>query len=251
MVRKLLSLLFATAGAAAVLCAGAWAGGAFSRAEAAQGARPSRATDEQSYPKMADGEIPVGDSLVVNGQPMQLSLFVTEDPAVKVIEYYRAAFEARALIPIANVEQGIGHVSVFDPEDGYQRFITALPQGAGQTLVMVGVTNPRKAPRFTKAAKSMPFPVPAEERGFLGYESQDGAVRSQNGQFASSLTAEAALAFYRAALQKQGYTEDTNQSSGAVAVFGKGPASITVAVQALEDKSGSMVFVNRTEGNER
>jgi len=41
----------------------------------------------------------------------------------------------------------------------------------------------------------------------LGYESRDGEVRSQNGQFASSLTAPASLAFYRKALLAQGYVE--------------------------------------------
>ena len=249
MLARLTRTLAAVLGAAAVLAGGSWAGGAFSRAEAAPG-RPPRATDGQGYPGGREGEIPIGDALVVNGQPMQLSLFVTDDLPPRVIEYYRAAFEKRGLIPIAHAEESLGHVSVFDPEDGLQRFITAVPQPDGQTMVMVGITNPRKAPRFTLAAASMPFPVPAEQRGFLGYESKDGATKSQNGQFASPLTAQASLAFYRKALAAQGYAENVRESSESVAVFGKASVTVTVAVQALDDKSGSMVFVNRIEGGQ-
>ena len=250
MLARLTRALVAVLGSALVLGFGAWAGGAFPRAEAAPG-RTSRATDGQGYPGGREGEIPIGDALVVNGQPMQLSLFVTEDPPQRVIEYYRAAFEKRGLIPIAHAEESLGHVSVFDPEDGFQRFITAVPQPDGQTMVLVGITNPRKAPRFTRAAASMPFPVPAEQRGFLGYEAKDGATRSHNGQFASPLTAPASLAFYRKALAAQGYVENVRESSESVAVFGKPGVTITVAAQALDDKRGSMVFVSRIEGGDQ
>jgi hypothetical protein len=250
MLLRALKVLLATAGAAGALLAGAWAGGAFSRAEAAPG-KPSRATDPLSYARSSDGEIPIGDALVVNGQPMQLSLFITEDSPPRVVEYYRSAFEKRGLMAIAAADDSVGHVSVFDPEDGLQRFISAVPQPDGQTMVIVGVTNPRKAPRMTRAATKMPFPVPEESRGFLGYESQDGAARSQNGQFASSLSAQATLAWYRKALAAQGYQENARESSEAMAVFNRQGASITVAVQALAEKGSSMVFVNRIEGGDR
>jgi hypothetical protein len=253
-----LRLLKATVGAVSallVLAAGAWAGGAFSRAEAAATSRPVRGSQPQQYPTRAsDGEIPVGDSLLVNGQPMQLSIFVTADSPARVTEFYRQAFMNRGLLPIANADLEMGHVSVFDPEDGLQRFITAVSQPDGQTMVMLGVTNPRRAPRFTRGAKSMPFPVPEEQRGFLGYQSQDGSARAQNGQFASSLSVPAVLEWYRRALTAQGYSTNQRESSDSVAVFDKAASagapgsSLTVAAQALADKSGSMVFVNRVEG---
>ena len=251
MLGRLVKAVVAAAGALCVLAAGSWAGGAFSRAEAAPGRTP-RVAVGQAYPRgPSDGEIPVGDALVVNGQPMQLSLFITEDPPPRVVEYYRSAFEKRGLVPIAHAEETLGHVSVFDPEDGLQRFITAVPQPDGQTMVLVGVTNPRKAPRFTRAAAKMPFPIPAEQRGFLGYESKDGATSSQNGQFASSLSAPAALAWYRKALAAEGFRESVRESSESVAVFTKQGLSVTVAAQALEEKGGSMIFVNRIEGGEQ
>jgi hypothetical protein len=234
-----------------VLLAGAWAGGGFATADAAVAGRPPRAAVEKAYPTTADGEIPVGDSLVVNGQPMQLSLFVTEDPIAKVVEFYRSAFAARGLVPLAQSDDQLGHVSVFDPEDGYQRAITALPQPDGRTLVLVGVTNPRKPPRFTRAHAGMPFPVPPEQRGFLGYESKDGSTRAQNGQFAWSKSAPEALEWYRQKLAAEGYVESKDQTAGSVAMFVRRDAQVTVATQALGDKSGSMVFVNRVEGGER
>jgi len=109
----------------------------------------------------------------------------------------------------------------------------------------------RKAPRFTRAAAKMPFPVPDEQRGFLGYEAVDGAVRSQNGQFACSLSAPAVLAWNRQALAAQGYEHNARESSEALGVFVKPGSSVTVAVQALEEKKGAMVFVNRIEGGDR
>src|SRR5471032_2897252 len=99
--KKLLRILLALAGALGVLVAGAWAGGGLSQADAAVAGRPPRATVPGEYPQKADGEIPVGDSLVVNGQPMQLSLFVTPDAPRAVIEFYRSAFLARGLLPLA------------------------------------------------------------------------------------------------------------------------------------------------------
>jgi hypothetical protein len=85
----------------------------------------------------------------------------------------------------------------------------------------------------------------------LGYESQDGAARSQNGQFVSSLSAPAVLAYYRKALAAQGYRENARESSESMAVFASAGATVTVAVQALAEKGSSMVFVNRIEGGER
>ncbi len=250
MMNKLLRIVLATASALGVLVAGAWAGGGLSQADAAVAGRPPRATVATSYPQAPDGEIPVGDSLLVNGQPMQLSLFVTPDSPRAVIDFYQAAFLARGLLPLAQSGERVAHVSVFDPDDGYQRAITALPQSDGRTLVMVGVTNPRRPPRFSKSGSNMPFPVPADQRGFLGYESKDGGTRAQNGQFASPLAAPALLAWYREKLTAQGYKEAPGQSSS-VAEFARADASITVAAQALGDKSGSMVFVNRIEGGAR
>src|SRR5207248_1101481 len=135
----------------------------------------------------------------------------------------------RGLLPLAQVEDKVGHVSVFDPEDGYQRAITALPQGQGKTLVMVGVTNPRKPPRFSRSARTAAFPVPAEQRGFLGYESTDGGTRAQNGQFVTTLAAPAMLAWYREQLARQGYSESKGEGgAGSMAVFTRADASITV-----------------------
>ena len=249
MARRFIRVVLSALSALSVLAGGAWVGGAFSTAEA-KAARPPRAVDQDAYPRR-DGEIPVGDNLVVNGQPMQLSLFVTNDRPAVVAEYYRKAFAERNLIPVAYSDERLGHVSVFDPEDGYQRFITAVPQPDGQTLVILGVTNPRRPPRLTRAASRMPFPIPEQQRGFLGYESVDATTRSQNGQFAVSMSAHAVLDWYRAALAAQGYVENKSQSSGSIAVFDRGGSSVTVSAQALDDKTSAMVFVNRVEGGTR
>lgn len=246
---RALKVLVSVAVAFALLAFGAQLGGAFPSAKAAPQPRPSRLTDELAYAR--DGEIAVGDSLVVNGQPMQLSVFYTSDAPARVVGFYGEAFLARGLLPIVRNEQDLGHVSVFDPQDGLQRFITALPQADGQTLVMVGVTNPRRPPRLLRGAATAGFPVPEDHRAFLGYQSEDAGAHAESGQFVTPLRPAAVLAFYRAKLAADGYAEQTGDSSPGIALFAKGEVSLSVAVQALDDKTGAAVFVNKLQGGVR
>ena len=250
--------------AGVILALGAWAGGALQPARAAAGPAARAETQESSaYPNRSarapespsggriDGEgspeIPLGDSLSVNGQPMQISLFTTRDGPEQVIGFYSAAFEKRGLVPIASASAAVGHVSVFDPEDGMQRFISAIPQADGETLVMVGITNPRRPPKLSRGAQGMPYPVPEEHRGFLGYTSEDSGVRAQNGQFVSKLSVAEMKQYYRRELGAAGFAE-SKDSTESLLLFEKGGVSISVAMQQLDAKAGSAVFVNRLEG---
>jgi hypothetical protein len=240
-----LRLLTAFCAAAAVLLAGAWAGGAFKPAQAARG-KPARATTELSYaPKAAEGELEIGDALEANGQPLQLSVFYTSDPPPRVADFYVKAFQARNLLPVAGSEDGVSHVSAFDPDDGLQRFINAVAQPDGQTLVMVGITNPRRAPQLMSGAARASFPVPPENRAFLGYKSEDAGARAESAQFVSRHTPAEVAAFYRKELAAQGWTERRADASEAMLLFAKGGETLSVAMQALDQKQGAAVFVNR------
>ena len=260
------------AGGLGVLTLGAWLGGAWQPAHAVGGpfSRMARDTEEtsRSYPNKStqpplspngkrarpdpsadvNGEIPLGDVLAVNGQPMQLSIFTTRDGPETVTRYYSDAFQKRGLLPVGSADANSGHVSVFSPNDGLQRFINALPQADGETLVMVGITNPRNAPKLLDGAKDAPFPVPEENRGFLGYASEDAGARAQSGQYLSPLSVAAIQAFYRKELLAAGFHEQAG-GSPAFSVFLHGNVSISVAAQALSEKSGAAVFVNRVEGS--
>jgi hypothetical protein len=231
---KALRLFFALAAAGCVLCGGAYAGGAF-------GAEPTRRA-APAYDRAAGAEIAVGDALVVNGQPMQLSLFYTADEPARVIAFYTASFLERGLLPVT----AAGHVSVFEPKDGLQRFVSAVPQPGGQTLVLLGITNPRKAPKLLNGAASAGFPVPPESRAFLGYRSEDAGARAESGQFVTRQSAAEVAAYYRRELSAQGYRE--RDSAPGLLSFNKPGMTISIGVQALEEKSGAAVFVNRLEG---
>lgn len=247
MIARTARLLFSLCAAAAVLALGAYAGGAFAPARAAAG-RPARVTDEQRYDKEPSaGEIAVGDALTVNGQPMQLSIFVTGDAQERVVAFYAEAFRARGLTPVV----GPGHVSAFDPRDGWQRFITAVPQPDGQTMVMVGATNPRRPPRLVNAAQAASFPVPPENRGYLGYTSEDSGSKAETGQFASALSTAEVAAFYRKELLAKGWTERAQDSTDDLIAFARNGEILSVALQALGEKKGAAVFVTRTEGGAR
>lgn len=245
MIARALQLFCSLAGAALVLLLGAWAGGAFAPARAA-GGKPSRATDALAYAARAvDSQIEVGDALEANGQPLQLSVFYTSDPPAEVASFYAQAFQARHLVPIASAEARVAHVSAFDPDDGLQRFINAVAQPNGQTLVMVGVTNPRKQPRLLDGAASASFPVPAESHAFLGYRSQDGGARAESAQFVSAQTPAELAAFYRKELLAQGWAERRGDSTESMLLFEKDGETLSVALQALDEKKGAAVFVNR------
>ena len=135
---KAVRILAAIATAATVLVGGAWAGGALAERRA-----PERAT----YPGSRD-VVRIGQDLAVAGQPMQLSLFRTADPPIRIARFYADAFRARGLTPVMSSEANLAHVAAFDPGDGLQRFITAIRPHDGDTLVMVGSANPRTPPRF-------------------------------------------------------------------------------------------------------
>jgi hypothetical protein len=216
-----------------VLCGGAYAGGAF---------EAPRTRTSVAYERASGAEIAVGDALVVNGQPMQLSIFYTADPPARVIAFYTAAFLERGLLPVT----AKGHVAVFEPKDGLERFVSAAPQPSGQTLVLLGITNPRKAPKLLNGAASAGFPVPAESRAFLGYRSEDAGARAESGQFVTRQSAGDVAAWYRKELVTLGFRE--GQSTPGLLSFAKPGATLSVGVQALEEKSGAAVFVNRLEG---
>jgi hypothetical protein len=242
---RLLRRALAVAATLGAIFAGAWADGAPRAALADHGARP-RVDVADAYPQRSGpGEIRIGDALAVNGQRMQLSAFVTADSPERVVEFYREAFARRDLIPVAAAQERLGHVSVFDPEDGLQRFVTAIPERQGHTLVLLGVTDPREF--AVSRSASQPYPVPEQHRAFVGYDSVDGPVRGQSGQFVSSLSASEVARFYRVRLAERGFVERTDSSAGLLA-FARGAEQISVGVQSLEQEHGAAVFVARVEG---
>jgi hypothetical protein len=143
-------------------------------------------------------------------------------------------------------------VSVLDPQDGLQRFITVLPAPGGQTMVMTGAVDPRKAPELVTAARRAPFPVPEEHRAYLGYSSDDAGARADSGQFVTALAPERVREYYRRELLGRGFEERKRESTPSLLQFAKsGGEAVTVAVQALGDREGAAVFVSQTRGDGR
>jgi len=235
-----LRLLGSFALVAAVLLGGAWMGGAF--AESAGSAPRPRLAEPRR-----EGEIPVGDALEVSGQPMQLSLFYTADPPRRVALFYADAFRARGLLPVLAADEGLAHVSAFDPATGRQRFISAIPQPDGQTLVLVGTADPRHPPRFMSGPEGASFPVPPAHRAFIGFRSTDGGARAESAQFVSALGPGEVAGFYRRSLAGEGFSERPD-SSASLLSFARPGATVSVALQKLEEQQGAAVFVTRIEG---
>lgn len=226
--------------AGAVLLGGARMGGAF-----ADGSDTAYRSGEPAGP----GEIPVGDDLEVAGQPMQLWLFYTADPPHQVAQFYADAFRARGLLPVLASDPELAHVSSFDPVSGRQRFVTAIPQPL-ETLVLIGSTDPRHPPRFTRGPEGSSIPVPPEHRAFVGFRSADGSLRAESAQFVSALDPRAVTAFYRRALSAQGF-EERRESSESLLAFARRGATVSIALQRLEQRRGAAVFATRIEGDGR
>ncbi len=179
---------------------------------------------------------------------MQLSIFYTSDPPQQVVQFYADAFAARGVLPVISADPQLANVAGFDTHDGLQRFISALPQPDGATLVLVGVTNPRRPPRLTRGADEAGVPVPKENRAYLGYRSSDEGAQAESGQYVSSLEPSALLAWYRRELPGRGFTERAHDSTPSMAVFAKEGSILSVAVQALGENAGTAVFINQTSG---
>jgi hypothetical protein len=187
-------------------------------------------------------QIRVADALEVNGQPMKLSVFSTPDPPAQVIAFYTAGFLERGLLPVTFA----GHVSVFDPKDGLQRFVTAVAQPNGETLVLIGSTNPRKPPLLLRSPKAAKLPVPEDSRAFLGYASDDDGAHAESAQFVTAQSPEQVAAFYRRTMQVEGFHERA-ESAASFLQFEKGSETFSAGIQALDDKGGAAVFVQRLE----
>ena len=229
--------------ASAVLLAGAWSGGAFALPR--QSLLPQEA-GEPAYARAS--EIPVGDSLEVAGQRMRLSVFYTADPPRRVTRFYADAFRARGLLPVVAADAGLAHVAAFDPSDHLQRFINAVPQPAGQTLVIVGAIDRRAPATLTRGAADASFPVPENHRAYLGFRSSDGAARAESAQFVSALSPVAVARFYRTALTRSGYRETTDAPGGSLLTFTNDGVALSIALQNLDEAGGAAVFVTRSEG---
>ncbi|HYV67702.1 MAG TPA: hypothetical protein VE964_15760 [Myxococcales bacterium] len=184
----------------------------------------------------------------MNGQPLQLSLFYTADRPSQVADFYAAAFRGRGLLPIATGDGHLGHVSVFDPADSLQRSVTALEEPTGLTLVLLAVSDPRRMSLLPLRSPGGFAPLPADHRAFLGYTSQDGNARAQSGQFVTRLSPAQVADFYRQSLAQEGYAERAGESAEGLLVFVRSGSLVSVAVQALQERGGSAVFLNRTEG---
>jgi hypothetical protein len=240
---KALRLLAAFSLAATALLAGARAGGARAHHRVA-------ATAPGTYPGAGDA-IPVGEGVEVAGQPMRLSLFSTADAPARVAQFYADAFRARGLTPILAVDSGPAHVAVFDPADSVQRFVTAVPQPGGGTLVMSGSMDARRPPRFDGDAERASFPVPVEHRSYLAFRSVDLGSSAESAQFVTPLSAPEVAAFYRSTLVANGYSEAGDSPGEGMVNFVKGGLTISVATRSRGETSGTAVFVTRSEGLSR
>ena len=162
-----------------------------------------------------------------------------------MVAFYADAFRARGLLPVLSVSPA--HVAVFDAADGLQRFVTAVAQPDGQTLVLTGSVDPRRPAELLRSASGASLPIPPEHTAFFGFRSRDGQAHAESAQFSSALSIREVAGFYRQALRREGYVEGSEGGEGLL-LFRRPGASISVALQKLSAGAGSAVFVTRIDG---
>ncbi len=124
-----------------------------------------------------------------------------------------------------------------------------LSERPGRTLVLLAVSDPKGVSSMLAPAPEAPYPIPVEHRAFLGFSSEDGSARAHSGQFVSELAPPQLAHFYREQLGTQGYAERTEHPGHGLLVFSRKTSTISIAVQELDERGGSAVFVNQVEGS--
>lgn len=241
--RAALGLLFAV-GVAAV---GLWAG-----ASGADDQTPPPKSGIAAPPNATGEPIHLGDTLRVDGAPMEIDVAIVSDPPQQVATWYAKEWKALGLKAVIAGSGNLWHASVFDPGDGLQRSVTAIGQPDGQTLVMPTLTTPRHPVDPLHGARRSPVPVPPNARAYLDSEAVDSGVRGYSAQFLSPQTANEIVGFYARELPAKGWeliARDTpaKGSDPWSASFRKGPAHLEVQAAPLERLSpegrGTAVFL--------
>lgn len=138
-----------------------------------------------AYPG-AKGAAPLGEGLELNGMPLRMATFVTDDPPDVVRDFYADAFAAEGLEVQSSSVAGPGAaVIAWDPERGVQRSVSILAQG-GETLVFPALV-PLAA---SKPARPRPLPPLPEDAHLVsdlvardgGDESRTVSVVTPHGQ---------------------------------------------------------------------
>lgn len=182
----------------------------------------------------SQGEVPVGETLELWGQPSRLNMFWTSDTTDQIVRTYVDAWKAAGFEPRINKIDLVTHVAIVEASTGLMRSVTILEAG-DQRTVLPGLTDIRVAPDLTTARA--PVPIPSDASGYLAHVADDTNSVSYSASYAAPQLPSGIADYYRAEMTKLGYTERTNPDvrrikNGVAVEFERGPEFVQIIANA-------------------
>ncbi|MGV7209613.1 hypothetical protein ACLB1G_17350 [Oxalobacteraceae bacterium A2-2] len=180
----------------------------------------------------------LGDSMVVNGTPMQLRRFSTTQPAEQLLQQVQSAWE-RGRVRGSVTRSQVGDWTVLNQTLGPEhRSFQVRPSGAGLEGV-VALTSPQLARPPTLAV-----PLPAAMTAVSVIDSTDQGKLSQQVIAFSSRSVEASAQALEAALKARGWTRHVMQTSadGVLLAANRGEQQFDATVSP--QRNGAMLMMN-------
>jgi hypothetical protein len=198
------------------------------------------------------GEVPLGESMELWGQPTRLSTFWTPDPVVEVVRIYVEAWQKSGLDPQVREIDKVTAVHALESETGLMRSVTVIDLGE-ERLVVPNVSDVRTIPDL--GPRHAPVPIPENATAYLGQVADDTTSLTFSANYLVPLEPDRLLAFYKRELEPDGYEVQQGALSrrtreAASAEYGRGKEWISIVATRTsterDQRPASFVVVTHT-----
>jgi hypothetical protein len=185
-----------------------------------------------------DSEVSLGDSMVLNGQATQLSMFWTSDDVETVLKTYAEVWKDQTK-PVVHRRGPITSLSVLDATGQTMRSVMIQDNG-DLRLVVPSMTDVRTSP--SAGPESSPVPVPENARAYMSQTADDATSLNHHSSYFAPMAAETALEFYTQELGRLGYQVAPKGGFGKnaklqSATFVRGPETVNIVATPVSNEA--------------
>lgn len=180
----------------------------------------------------------LGDSLVVNGVPMEIRSFATAAPMGKLLEDVRVKWE-RHPDRTSVTRSKVGDWTVLNQRVGQQHRSLQVRAANGGIEGFVALTSPQK-----KREPRMSVRLPAAMTAVSVIDSEDGGKLSQQVIAVSKRSADATAAALEQSLKTQGWTRHVMQRTKGGVLFAANRNGQQFDANISVQKQGALVMMN-------
>jgi hypothetical protein len=180
----------------------------------------------------------LGDSLVVNGVPMQIRNFVTTAPMEQVLEDVRVSWE-RHPDRTSVTRTKVGDWTVLNQRVGQRHRSLQVRQAEGGLEGYVALTSPgeKREPRLSVR-------LPAAMTAMSVIDSVDGSTVSQQVIAVSKRSPDATAAALEETMKAQGWKRHVLQRTGSGVLFAANRGEQQFDANISKQKQGALVMMN-------